>query len=192
LTRSRRTAAGLKQVEQISPRPLPDTPGLAVFDGPRLGPEWPPFPEGTDQPMAQTVKLRHRVVPPEQSFSTVPPIASPALVLVAAASILEGYRWLKVIPAGGWQPSELVFVVLAVPVAMILTRSRRDGRRAASAAAAAKMVTVTAMALLVVTVLALFVDRPSLALLTGIADLLFAVAALAAVLVNERAVRRRA
>ena len=153
----------------------------AVFDGRRLGPEWPPFAVGTDHPRAHSVEWCPPKASPAQSSTAVPRCVSPILVLLAAASILEGYKWLNVIPAGGWQPSAVVFVGLVFPVAMVLTRPRRDGRRVV----AAKVVAVASLALLAVTVLAIFVDRPSVTHLMGVSDLLFALTALGAVLANE-------
>jgi hypothetical protein len=120
---------------------------------------------------------------------------------VAAVAILEGYRWLNVLPSLGWRPSSVVFAAVAVPLTLAVTRGGRgegggpdqvgqrgeggepggpDGRRWATRA-----VTGAALLLVPVTVIALFLPRPPIAQLIGSTDLLFAVTALAAVLVNE-------
>jgi hypothetical protein len=108
-------------------------------------------------------------------------------VLVAAVAILEGYRWLNVLPSVGWRPSAIVFTSLAVPLAMVVTRGHRGepggpgGQRWPARA-------VTGAALLVVplTVITLIHPQAPIAQLMGSTDLLFAVAALVAVLINER------
>jgi hypothetical protein len=192
LTRSRRATAGLRQVEQSSehssPGPLVDAQVFGVFDSRRLGNDWPPQRKRTDPATGDAVEGRHPAVSSVQPSTTVPRFVSPILVLLAAASILGGYRRLNVIPAGGLQPSALVFAALAFPVAMVLARPRSDGRRVV----AAKAVAVGAVILLGVTLLALLVDRPWFDVLMGASDLLFAATALVAFLANERYARRGA
>jgi hypothetical protein len=108
-------------------------------------------------------------------------------VLVAAVAILEGYRWLNVLPQVGWRPSAVVFTAIAVPLALAVTGGRRGepggpgGQRWA-----ARAVTGSAALLVPVTVIALIHPQAPIAQLMGSTDLLFAVTALAAVLVNER------
>jgi peptidoglycan/LPS O-acetylase OafA/YrhL len=112
---------------------------------------------------------------------TVPRFVSPVLVLIAAVSILEGYKWLNVVSTGGWQPSAAVFVSFAVPLAVVLARPRRDRRRVV----AARALVAVSLIMLTVTVLALLVDRPPVTHLMGGSDLLFAVTALGVALANE-------
>jgi hypothetical protein len=156
------------------------------FDDSRLGPAWPPHEMGMDHPVARTVAWRSPHAVGDGMAPAVPRYVSPVLILLAAASILEGYTWLNVIPNNGWQPSAVVFVGVAVPLAIVLTRPRRDGRRVV----AAKVVTVASVVLLVVTVLAVVTDRPPLTHLMGASDLLFALTVLAAGLATERLLHR--
>jgi hypothetical protein len=178
----------VKPVEQRVVEPLAAPDPSAHFDARRLGPRWPPYETSAAHPLTDTVEWRSRPGPSDDSAVTAPRWVSPTLVLLAAASILEGYRWLNMIPAEGWQPSAVVFVAVVLPLAVVLARPRRDGRRVE----AAKVVAVASVILLVVTASALVVDRASLTHLMGAADLLFAITALGAVLANERFFRRGA
>jgi hypothetical protein len=54
--------------------------------------------------------------------------AAPALVLLAAVAIFEGYLWLHLIPGGSLRPSGLLFAVGIVPVTFALTRGDPDHR----------------------------------------------------------------
>ena len=56
-----------------------------------------------------------------------PPFATPGAVLLAAAAILEGYRWLQIIPDGSLRPSGPLFVVAALPATYVLTRHVTSG-----------------------------------------------------------------
>ena len=51
-----------------------------------------------------------------------PPFVAPGLVLLAAASLLEGYLWLHVIPVGPLRPSGLLFAAVVAPATYGLTR----------------------------------------------------------------------
>ena len=172
----------LKQVEQRSAGSDHDDRAWSTFDAGHLGPRWAPFRPGSDHPASPTFDLRPTDTSPYWSPPTVPRFASPVLVLIAAVSILEGYKWLNVVSTGGWQPSAAVFVSFAVPLAAVLARPRRDGRRVV----AAKALVAAAFVMLTLTVVALLADRPPVTHLMGGSDLLFAVTALGVALANER------
>ena len=111
-----------------------------------------------------------------------PGFVSPLLVMLAAISILEGYRWLDIIRATLWLPSAPVFVALAVPTASVLTRPRGGERRGLvqNAVMAASITLVAATGLMLV------VHGPSVSHLLGTSDLLVAVSALGAAAVAHR------
>ena len=157
-----------------APRP-PSMLGISDPFGPRSDPD-----RTTRRPPPSTCVLP--IASPDWSPPTVPRFVSPVLVLIAAVSILEGYKWLNVVSTGGWQPSAAVFVSFAVPLAVVLARPRRDGRRVV----AAQAVVVASLVMLTLTVLALLVDQPPVTHLMGGSDLLFAVTALGVALANER------
>lgn len=182
LSRSRRSAAGLKQVEKHPAGFHRDPRARSAFDARHLGPEWTPVGPGSDHPATATVDLRPADPSPDWSPPTVPRFVSPVLVLIAAVAILEGYKWLNVVSTGGWQPSAAVFVSFTVPIAVVLARPRRDGRRVV----AARVVVVASLIMLTLTVLALLIDQPPVTHLMGGSDLLFAVTALGVALANER------
>ena len=186
MTRVRRAAAEWLPAERVPQRLGSDADIVELFEGRSLESRWPPFDVGRDRPLAESIEWRPQEPAPDQSPAAVPGFVSPVLMLLATVSTLEGYRRLNVIPAGGWLPPSVVFVGLAIPLAIVLTRPRRDGRRVV----AAKMVTLASLVLLAMTVLAIFVNRPLIAHLVGVSDLLFALAALVAVLANERFRRR--
>jgi hypothetical protein len=113
--------------------------------------------------------------PVRQPYSG-PGFVSPLLVMLAAISILEGYRWLDVIRATPWLPSAPVFVALAIPTASALTRPRGGERRGLVQNA----VMAASVALVAATGLMLFVHGPSVTHLLGTSDLLVAISALGA------------
>ena len=172
----------MTQIDRRPVRSHHDDLAPSAFDARRLGPVWTGIRRGSDDPAAPVVDLRPADASPEWSPPTVPRFASPVLVLIAAVSILEGYKWLNVVSTGGWQPSAAVFVSFAVPLAVVLARPRRDGRRMV----AAKAVVAAALVMGTLTALALLVDQPPVTHLMGGSDLLFAVTALGVALANER------
>ena len=103
-----------------------------------------------------------------------PTLVTAGMVLLAAAAILEGYRWLNVIPASRLSPSALVFAAVAVPTAVLLTRTALATARRSTRVA----VEVAAVGLVAVTVLEMVVNRPWSARALGAYDLLMAAAVL--------------
>ena len=80
----------------------------------------------------------------------VSPYASPVLVLVAALAILEGYRWLKVLPPDELPLSAAVFAAIAVPLSIWVTDGGLWGRRMearAMSGASLLLIAVTVIAL---------------------------------------------
>jgi hypothetical protein len=107
-----------------------------------------------------------------------PQLVTAGLVLLTAAAILEGYRWLQVIPSGRLHPSALVFAVVMVPITLFLTRPPQPWTRSPL-----ERVAVAAVAgLAVVTVVKTVTGRPWAADLLGASDLTAAVAILIAAL----------
>lgn len=125
----------------------------------------------TDPPPAD------RIVQPERALETSPPVlASPGLVLVAALSIMEGYRWLNVIPARWLHPSALVYVTAAVPLLVLCTR-RQPGQHRGPV----QWVGVaSASGLVVATLTESFVRRPWSAHVFGASNMAVAAVALGA------------
>ena len=86
--------------------------------------------DGSSAPLARGAgPARSRVAPPSTGTDTAPPFTVPGMVLLAALSIFEGYRWLRIIPGGSLRPSGLFFAVAVVPATWWLTRNP-VGRRA--------------------------------------------------------------
>jgi hypothetical protein len=110
---------------------------------------------------------------------------APLVLLLAALSAFKGYTWLNVISAGGWRSSALGFAFVTFVIVVALARPLRRGQRftAVSLVSASVVVVMT-------TVLAEFLGGQTVARLAGASDLLFAVAALAAVAASEHSARR--
>jgi hypothetical protein len=168
------------------PGPYPASPSASP--GPRPGIDRPPFLTGGDEQTTSPSGLAsHSTLSSSADRSEVSPYASPVLVLLAAVAILEGYRWLNVLPSVGWRPSAVVFTALAVPLAMAVIGGGRGDRGGPGGQRwAARAVTGAALLLVPVTIITLIHPHPPIAQLMGSTDLLFAVTALAAVLINER------
>jgi hypothetical protein len=108
------------------------------------------------------------------------------LVLLTAAAVLEGYRWLQVIPSGRLHPSALVFAVLVVSATVFLTRPPRPWVRTPS-----ERIAVAAVAgLTVATVVETVTSRPWSADLLGASDLMVALAIITAALTGAEALAR--
>ena len=75
--------------------------------------------------------------PASRSSANQPALPSPAMALLAAISILEGYKWIGAIPTSDSRLSVLVFgragavvfAVVAVVTCLALTRVDRGGHR---------------------------------------------------------------
>jgi hypothetical protein len=96
-----------------------------------------------------------------------PLLAAPGLVAVAAMSIMEGYRWLDVIPGSGLHPSAFIYIALAVPLLVACTRPQPDRPRGWVRQAAV----ASALALLVAALAETVINRPWSARTFGICDL---------------------
>jgi ferric-dicitrate binding protein FerR (iron transport regulator) len=108
------------------------------------------------------------------------------LVLLTAAAVLEGYRWLQVIPSSRLPPSAAVFMALVVPSTLLLARPPRPWRRSPAQIVALG----AAVGLVVVTVVETVAGRPWSADLLGAYDLATAAAILTAALSGAGALDR--
>ncbi len=111
---------------------------------------------------------------------------APGLALLAAMSVLEGYRWIGVIASGGSLPWAVVFAGVAVVGAPALTRT--DGRRARSAIS--RLVVAASAGVALATAVALSNPEGWATAVLGIADLTLAGTALVALVAGERSRRR--
>jgi hypothetical protein len=107
---------------------------------------------------------------------------APALVLLAAVSILQGYQWLHVVPTEGWRPPALVSVALILPLALFLTHPTGGAHRSPTQ----WLVGCSAWLLLAASLAVDVFDRPPVMDLLGGTDLVVAGTALAAVASLER------
>jgi hypothetical protein len=134
---------------------------VVYFQSRHRGTAWPEMVVKTGPPTGAPAGELRIVPPPHEALepvreATPPVLAPPCLVLVAALSIMEGYRWLNVIPARRLHPSALVYVALAVPLLVICTRRRTRGRRRS-----VQLVGLfSASVLVVATLTETFVSRP--------------------------------
>ncbi len=119
-------------------------------------------------------------VEPDGPYPRAPQLVTAGLVLWAAAAVLEGYRWLDVIPASRLHPSPPVFAALMVPLLLVLTRPPRHTRRRT----AQKAAMVAGGVLVAVTVLQMVAGRTWSAHLLGAYDLAAAVVVLTTALVT--------
>ncbi len=107
--------------------------------------------------------------------------AAPALVLLAALSILQGYGWLHLVSNDSFHPPALVFVAVVFPLALFLTRPARGARRSLTEG----LVALAAWLLLACSLLVSVVDRPPVDDVVGACDLLVALAAIVMVASSE-------
>ena len=121
-------------------------------------------------------------------------LRAPALAVLAAVFLVEGYRWLGIIHVGTAVVGSLVFgtaglalVALCAPVAAVVLTS---GRPAPGWVEMEDIVVVASVAVTVATGAALVVGGAAWHDAAGTADLLMAGSALATVFVGERARRR--
>ena len=112
----------------------------------------------------------------------LPTLAVAGLLLLTAAAVLEGYRWLHLIPASRLYPPAWVFAVLTVPLSLYLTRSPDGiGRQPTRS-----LVAVASGGLVAATVLELVVGRAWSAYLLGAYDLTLAAILLTAALIGGK------
>lgn len=115
-----------------------------------------------------------------------PLFRAPGLALLAAAGVLEGYRWLGIIASGGSRPRAVVFAGVAVVAALLLTRANRARRRSTLQRLVVSTAAVTALA----TAAVLWNDTGWTTWAIGIADLVLASTALVCLVSGERSRRR--
>jgi hypothetical protein len=120
------------------------------------------------------------------NLPTAPLFPSPGLALLAAVSILEGYRWFGVIANSGSRPWAVAFAVTALPGALALTRV--EGARGRSTGQ--RLVVVAAVVATVATAAVLWTGSGWATTVAGIADLALALTALALLAAGERSRRR--
>lgn len=128
---------------------------------------------------------RGRALTPGRALPSVLGFVAPLLLLLAALSTFEGYVWLNLISADRWRSWAAGFAVLTFGVVVALIQPLRRGRRLAAA-----IVVSVAVVMLGATVVAVFVKGPVVGRTVGVADLLFAVTALATVAAAEHSTRR--
>jgi len=113
-------------------------------------------------------------------------LLAPGLALLAAAGVLEAYRWFGIVTDGAGRPVAVGFVVLALATALALTRPSGRGPRTPVGRAV-----VTAAGIVSLATAWVLWDHGRWARATvGVADLLLASTALAALVVGERSRRR--
>ncbi len=112
-------------------------------------------------------------------------LLAPGLALLAAAGVLEAYRWFGIVADGAPRPVAVAFAVLALATALALARSGPGprttvGRTVVTAAGTVSLATAWVLW-----------DHGGWARATvGVADLLLASTALVALVVGERSRRR--
>jgi hypothetical protein len=111
---------------------------------------------------------------------------APGLALLAAVSVLEGYRWIGVIANSGSRPWGVAFAAVAVFGGLALTRAEQGQPRSTIQ----RTLATTAVAVALATVVVLWNHEGWTAVVLGIADLTLASTALAALVAGERARRR--
>ncbi len=112
----------------------------------------------------------------------LPSLAVAGLFLLTAAAVLEGYRWLHLIPGSRLYPPAWVFAVLMVPVGLYLTRSPDGiGRQPTRS-----LVVVASGGLVAATLLEMVVGRAWSAYLLGAYDLTLAALLLIAALIGGK------
>jgi hypothetical protein len=158
--------------ERVEPL-VTTAPGSAVVHSSRLHPLIPPLQPHPCEPGHAPRRSR------------VPAFTAPALVLLASVCILQGYSWLDVIPDSRRHASALWFAGIALASVVFLSRPERGRRRML----AQRLTVVTAVAVVVVTVPAVYGHLPVVGDAMGVLDLLLAAGALGVAVVGGR-VRR--
>ena len=109
-----------------------------------------------------------------------PEYVTAGMVLLSAATVFQGYRWLNVIPGGRTHLTAPVFAVLALPAALVLTRSHRRARHGWPA----RLIGLSTLVLLVATVVETAVGHLWSARALGASDLLLALTLFGSALIS--------
>ncbi len=172
-----------------------DQPGtVIVLDRPRVGAERTGKVADPGETMMPRVQVGARTTAPAP-LPVVPPVGAasllrgPGLALLAALSLVEGYRWLGVFPTGSTGGLHLfgsvgvgVVAVLTPVAAALLTRRREPGQPIRLAG----IVMAIAVVVTVVTVGALVTGGHGWRQAAGVVDIVLAAVAFAAVAIGER------
>ncbi len=113
-------------------------------------------------------------------------LRAPGLALLAAACVLEAYRWFGIVADDAARPVAVASVVLAVATALALTRPVGPGPRTTIS----RTVVTAAGTVSLATAWVLWDDGGWARATVGVADLLLASTALVALVVGERSRRR--
>ncbi len=123
----------------------------------------------------------------DDQFLASPLFAAPALVLLAAVAIFEGYQWLHLIPDGSLRPSGMLFALVVVPIAYGLASLGSVGHTAAL-----RRALVASAAVIPVLGTIVLVDHSVVCgRVLGVSSLVLATVAVALVVVSERDHRNR-
>jgi hypothetical protein len=114
--------------------------------------------------------------------TTAPALTAPALVVLASLCLLQGYSWLGFIPDSRRHSSALVFAGIALASVVFLSRPERGRRRRL----AQRLAVGAAVAVVVVTVPAVYGHQRIVGDTMGALDLVLAACALGAALVGSR------
>jgi len=167
---------GSSQAYRSRPR-APERVGLFVATAPRPAAVRPSRP----QPLIGPLR-RHQGEPGETG---IPPFAAPGLVLLASLCILQGYTWLDFIPDSRRHSSALWFAGIVLVSVVFLSRPERGRRRMP----AQWLMLVTAVAVALVTLPAVYGHLRAVGDAMGVLDLLLAASALGAAVVGSRVSR---
>jgi hypothetical protein len=120
----------------------------------------------------------------EQAVSGLetPMFAAPALMVVAAVAVLEGYNWLHLFPETSLRSTSLLFVVCVVPATVLLTRHVQGPRWIP----ADRVARAGAVVVLVLGSIAAFHHTAILDRVLGVVSLLLAASLVSLVAASER------
>jgi hypothetical protein len=156
----------------------PEQVGLFVATNPGpavVGPSRP-------QPLNGPIRRHWSEPGQEPSLTGVPAFTAPALVLLASLCILQGYTWLDFIPDSRRHSSALWFAGIVLVSVVFLSRPERGRRRMP----AQWLTLVTAVAVALVTLPAVYGHLRAVGDAMGVLDLLLAASALGAAVVGSR------
>jgi hypothetical protein len=147
-----------------------------------------PTPRPFDRPTATPPGRPAAAVPATGTATTDPALRSPALALLASLAVLEGYRWLGVIPTGAsrlsgvvfGRPGAVAFAAIAGTAALGMARARPEARNASH-----RLFGLATVALVTATVLLVASGGSAAQRALGVADLALAAVCAGAVAVGE-------